>query len=73
MFGDKNFSETTGQYLRANRMEGKELLLSLPNPVDFVFNKEEYEQIVAAIYASEPLFRRFPTLKPPLEPLEYRL
>ena len=73
MFGDKNFSETTGQYLRANRMEGKELLLSLLNPVDFVFNKEEYEQIVAAIYASEPLFRRFPTLNHPLSRLSNKV
>lgn len=71
VFGDKNFTETTGLFLRANRIEGKELLLNQLNPSDFVFNKEEYDQIIASIYTSEPLFRRFPTLQHPLARLSY--
>lgn len=66
LFGDLNFTETVGKYLRANRTEGKELLLSYLNPQDFELNKKEFDAIVEAIYASEPLFRRFPTLTHPL-------
>jgi hypothetical protein len=66
LFGSLDFSETVGRYLRANRTEGKELLLSQLNPQDFSYNEQEYNQIVDAIYASEPLFRRFPTLHHPL-------
>ena len=66
LFGELNFAETVGKYLRANRTEGKELLLSYLHPQDFEFSKKEYDGIVTAIYASEPLFRRFPTLTHPL-------
>lgn len=69
LFGDKSFTELVGQFLRSNRSEGKDLLLSQLNPADFLFNKDEYEGIVAAIYDSEPLFRRFPTLHHPLNKL----
>lgn len=69
MFGEKSFTETVGQFLRSNRAEGKDLLLSQLNPADFLFNKNEYDGIVAAIYDSEPLFRRFPTLQHPLNKL----
>jgi len=69
IFGDKNFTELTGAYLRANRLEGKELLLAQLSPADFVFSKPEFEDINAAIYSSEPLFRRFPTLSHPLSRL----
>lgn len=73
LFGEHSFSETVGRYLRANRAEGKELLLSQLNPQEFAFNKEEYDQIVEAIYASEPLFRRFPTLQHPLNALNHNI
>lgn len=73
LFGEASFSETVGRYLRANRTEGKELLLSQLNPQDFAFHKEEYDQIVEAIYASEPLFRRFPTLHHPLNRLNHNI
>lgn len=66
VFGEHNFTETVGLFLRANRTEGKDLLLSQLNPADFLFNKDEYDGIVAAIFDSEPLFRRFPTLQHPL-------
>ncbi|MBK6930406.1 MAG: PhoH family protein [Saprospirales bacterium] len=66
VFGQLNFTETVGRFLRANRTEGKDLLLSQLNPADFLFNKGEYDGIEAAIYDSEPLFRRFPTLQHPL-------
>lgn len=72
-FGALSFTETVGRFLQANRTEGKDLLLSQLNPRDFVFSEEEYEDIVAAIYASEPLFRRFPTLHHPLNRLNHRV
>ncbi|HLP94453.1 MAG TPA: PhoH family protein [Saprospiraceae bacterium] len=72
-FGQLSFSETVGRFLRANRTEGKELLLSQLNPSDFNYEVEEYEKIVAAIYASEPLFRRFPTLHHPLNRLNHSI
>lgn len=71
LFGSLSFSDTVGHYMRANRSEGKELLLSLLNPQEFAFSKEEFDQIVDAIYASEPLFRRFPTLQHPLNSLNH--
>lgn len=73
LFGDLSFTETVGKYLRANRMEGKELLLSHLQPQDFEFTKQEYNGVVEAIYASEPLFRRFPTLSHPLGRLSNRI
>lgn len=72
-FGELNFTETVGRFLRANRTEGKDLLLSQLNPSDFSFNIQEFESIVAAIYASEPLFRRFPTLHHPLNRLSHNV
>ncbi len=71
LFGNMNFSDTVGRYLRANRTEGKELLHSQLNPQEFLLNEDEYERIVNAIYASEPLFRRFPTLQHPLNKLSH--
>ncbi len=69
-FGDKNFADVTGQFLRANRTEGKELLLSQLNPSEFTFNRTEYDGVVAAIRSSETLFQRFPTLSHPLSKLK---
>ncbi|MEQ1746985.1 MAG: PhoH family protein [Saprospiraceae bacterium] len=69
IFGKHNFTEIVGLFLKANRAEGKELLLTQLNPADFLFNKDEYDGIVAAIFDSEPLFRRFPTLQHPLSNL----
>jgi len=69
IFGKMNFTETVGMFLKANRSEGKELLLTQLNPADFLYTKDEYDGIVAAIFDSEPLFRRFPTLQHPLSRL----
>jgi Rad3-related DNA helicase len=69
LFGKQNFTELTGAYMRANRTAGKELLLARLNPADFDFTQHEYDDIKAAIYSSEPLFRRFPTLSHPLSRL----
>ncbi len=66
LFGGQNFTDTVGRFLRANRIEGKDLLLSQLNPSDFTFDQDEFDGILLAIYASEPLFRRFPTLQHPL-------
>ena len=73
VFGDQNFSDTVGQFLHANRLEGKELLVSQLNPSDFGFARDEYDSIIAAIGSSEPLFRRFPILQHPLSKLHHRV
>lgn len=73
LFGGQNFTDTVGRFLRANRIEGKELLVSQLNPTDFAFTQEEFDGIHAAIYASEPLFRRFPTLSHPLGRLKFHI
>ncbi|MBN8683309.1 MAG: hypothetical protein J0L99_11715 [Chitinophagales bacterium] len=70
VFGELDFSGTVARFLRANRLQGKELLLSQLHPADFELNREEYDTIVASIYESEPLFRRFPTLTHPLNAIK---
>jgi AAA domain len=70
VFGEQSFVDTVGRFLRSNRIEGKELLLSQLTPTDFQFNKEEFEEIVAAIKSSEPIFKKFPTLSHPLSQLK---
>jgi hypothetical protein len=69
-FDGLNFSDAVGRFLRANRIEGKDLLLSQINPADFEFTEKEYQQITEAIRASEPIFARFPTLQHPLSRLQ---
>jgi len=71
LLGEYSFTDVVGMFMRANRAEGKELLLSQLNPADFLFTAEEYEGIKAAIFDSEPLFRRFPTLHHPLGQLKH--
>lgn len=71
ILGKHSFTDVVGLFLQANRTEGKELLLSQLNPADFAFTTEEYESIKAAIFDSEPLFRRFPTLQHPLGQLKH--
>jgi AAA domain/PhoH-like protein len=70
VFGEQSFVDTVGRFLRSNRIEGKELLLSQLTPTDFQFNKEEFDNIVTAIRASEPIFKKFPTLSHPLAQLK---
>ncbi len=73
ILGKHHFSDLVGLFMRANRIEGKELLLSQLNPADFLFTTDEYEGIKAAIFDSEPLFRRFPTLQHPLAQLKHNI
>lgn len=73
VFGDMNYSETVGLFMRANRKEAKDLLLTQLNPSDFEFSKKEYDAIVEAIQESEPLFARFPTLEHPLGRLQGKI
>ncbi len=73
LFGEKSFAQTVGQFLRANRTEGKEMLLSQLNPADLELNKEEFDTITTAIRGSEPLFRHFPTLNHPLGKLRHAI
>ncbi len=72
-FGEMSFVDTVGRFLRTNRAEGKELLHSQLNPADYQFSREEFEEIMVAIRASEPLFRKFPTLDHPLTCLDSAL
>jgi hypothetical protein len=69
-FQGLNFSDAVGRFLQANRIEGKDLLLSQLNPADFEYTEAEYDQITEAIKASEPIFARFPTLQHPLSHLQ---
>ena len=47
-FGNNNWAETVGQFLRSGRDEGKELLRSQLNPNDFQFDFDEYELLKQA-------------------------
>lgn len=69
IFGEMNFTQLVGRFLQANRLEGKEMLLSQLNPADCAFTKEEFDGIIRAINKSRPLFERFPTLNHPLAKL----
>jgi len=69
LLGDFSFSQTVGWFMRANRTEAKDLLLTQLNPADFAFVRREYQRLAASIRESEPLFARFPTLSHPLSKL----
>ncbi|MEZ4917668.1 MAG: hypothetical protein R2792_01075 [Saprospiraceae bacterium] len=73
ILGAMDFSEVVGAFLKANRIEGKELLLSQLNPADYHFDKEEYDEIQEAIRKSKPLFHEFPTLQHPLQHLSHEI
>ncbi len=68
-----HFSDLVGMFMKANRAESKALLLAQLNPADFAFTEEEYLRIKQAIFDSEPLFRRFPTLQHPLNQLKHSI
>ncbi len=69
IFGPLNWVQTVGQFLRSNRLEGKELLTSQLNPQDFSFYYEEYLRLQDAINTSFPLYIKVNTLKHPLSDL----
>ncbi|MFK8102089.1 MAG: hypothetical protein AB8G15_06190 [Saprospiraceae bacterium] len=69
IFGAYSWTETVGQFLANNRLEGKELLASQLNPQDFIFSFEEYEILKAMVKETEPIYKKIPTLKHPLNTL----
>ena len=73
VFGPFNWTQTVGQFLRSNRLEGKELLTSQLNPQDFTFRYEEYQQLREHINISYPLYAKVNTLRHPLGDLHESL
>lgn len=69
VFGPLHWTGTVGQFLRSNRMEGKELLSSQLNPQDFEFTYDEYLNLQQSIETSFPLYSKINTLKHPLSNL----
>jgi hypothetical protein len=66
VFGDQRWTETVGLFLASNRVEGRELLSSQLNPLDFDFNAPECEALKKGIVICQPLFQRINTLAHPL-------
>lgn len=69
IFGPLHWTGTVGQFLRSNRIEGKELLSSQLNPQDFEFTYDEYLNLQESIEISFPLYSKINTLKHPLSNL----
>ncbi|MDX1941193.1 MAG: hypothetical protein SFU99_11620 [Saprospiraceae bacterium] len=63
LFGPFNWTQIVGQFLRSNRIEGKELLSSQLNPQDFLFTYEEYLKLQDSIRISFPLYAKVNTLR----------
>ncbi len=72
-FGHYSWTATVGQFLQANRMEGKELLNSQLNPNEFIFSFDEYEILKNHVIKSEPLYRKINTLRHPLKNLNVQI
>ncbi len=66
IFGDANFSEVVGLFLRSQKTVGRELLANHLNSSDYEFTKEEYERLTGLISTSEAAFKNVNTLKHPL-------
>jgi len=69
VFGESNWPEITGRFLRINKVEGKELLSSQLNPQEFQFQEKEFQETTEAIEKSLPLFQRINTMNHPLRNL----
>jgi hypothetical protein len=69
IFGNYDWTETTGLFLASNRIEGKELLASQLNGQDFEFSIREYEQLKQGVSTCKPLFEQVKTLTHPLSNL----
>lgn len=69
IFGDANFSEVVGLYLRSQKLAGRELLANHLNSSDYTFTKEEYEELKTQTAQSEAAFQSVQTLKHPLSNL----
>ncbi|MEZ4952484.1 MAG: hypothetical protein R2825_02760 [Saprospiraceae bacterium] len=73
VFGDHNWTDTVGLFLKSNRIEGKELLASHLQRQDFKFNIDEYEALKKGVGNCYPLFQKIKTLKHPLSNLNDRV
>jgi hypothetical protein len=73
VFGENDWTETTGLFLASNRLEGKELLSSQLNSQDFDFKEPEFDIIRQGILACQPLFRKVKTLSHPLNNLHQNI
>ena len=69
VFGDYNWTETVGLFLKNNKMEGKEMLGSHLNNKKFQFDEEEHAALKKGVASSFPLFQKVKTLKHPLSNL----
>lgn len=69
VFGGKTWTETVGEFLRNNRIEGKERLTPYLNPQEFEFTYEEYAQLLEAIRTCAGSYSKVATLKHPLKNL----
>jgi len=69
VFGEANWLETVGRFLRVSKIEGKELLSSQLNPQEFQFNEKEFAETTEAIAKSLPLFQLVNTMNHPLRNL----
>ncbi|HFA49404.1 MAG TPA: hypothetical protein ENJ95_10345 [Bacteroidetes bacterium] len=69
VFGDYNWTETVGLFLKNNKVEGKELLGSHLNSKKFKFDKDEHAALKKGVASSFPLFQKVKTLKHPLSNL----
>ena len=72
-FGDSNWTDTVGLFLKNNRIEGRELLASHLNPQDFTFGIEEFEGLKTGIDKCYPSFQKVKTLKHPLSNLNDKI
>ncbi len=73
VFGDNDWTETTGLFLASNRQEGKELLASQLSSQDFDFKEAEFDLIRQGVLACQPLFREVNTLSHPLNNLHQNI
>ena len=69
IFGEENFAEVVGHFLKSQRQEGRELLANHLNSSDYEFTKEEYERLRSAISDSQSLYKNVNTLRHPLSNL----
>ena len=66
LFGDLNWTELVGFFLRSNAIQGKELLASHLSPEDYEFSPEEFTNLKSILERSAPLYEKVNTLKHPL-------
>ena len=72
IFGNSDWTEVVGCFLRAQRIEDRSVLEQLPVN-EFHFTEEEFGELGKVVRNSRPLFRKIGTLKHPLTELHPRL